>query len=503
MIFGKKWTLLPILAVTLPSLAQTGASLSYRVEADANVSTGEYAPMWMTANRYGLASERPNSGWLRAEMTYDLPLKRNWRVSAGLDLAGTLNSGAVADRARFVVQQAYADVSWKMLTLSIGSKERGNFPLDKDERLSSGMMVEGMNARPVPQVRGEIREYLPLGFTGNWLSLKGHIAYGMFTDNGWQEEFTAPGRSYAKDIYYHTKSILFRIGNREKVPVEFEFGLLMAAQFAGDQYVKQADGSGKLVTDMPDGLKAFWKAFLPQSGGSDTPAGEQVNVEGNMLGSWNFALSYYLKEWKFRVYLEHYFEDHSQMFWEYGRWKDGHLGLEVTLPENRWVTRVLWEGLSTKDSSGPILYDGFWGSFPDVQMSGGDNYYNHYIYQAWQHAGMAMGNPLLVSPAYNADGSIAFKSNRVRANHLGLTGDPSEEWNWRVLASFTRHWGTYSTPLDKPRKQFSSLWEVTYRPKQLGGWSFSAALGLDRGNYQPGNTAGGTFCIRKTGVLDL
>ena len=104
-------------------------------------------------------------------------------------------------------------------------------------------------------------------------------------------------------------------------------------------------------------------------------------------------------------------------------------------------------------------------------------------------------------PAYNTDGSNMFKSNRVRANHLGMTGDPSEEWNWRVLVSFARHWGTYSAPLDKPRKQFGSLWEVTYRPKRLAGWSFSAALGLDRGNYLPGNTAGGTFCIRKTGEL--
>ena len=108
MIFGKKWALLPVLAVALPSFAQTEASLGYRVEADVNVSAGEYAPMWMTSNRYGLASERPNSGWLRAGVTYDQPLKRNWRVGAGLDLAGTLNNGAVPDRARFVVQQAYA-----------------------------------------------------------------------------------------------------------------------------------------------------------------------------------------------------------------------------------------------------------------------------------------------------------------------------------------------------------------------------------------------------------
>lgn len=86
---------------------------------------------------------------------------------------------------------------------------------------------------------------------------------------------------------------MLRLGNKEKLPLEFEFGLLMAAQFGGDQYLKLEDGSTEKVLDMPDNLKAYWKAFFPQAGGSDTPEGEQVNVEGNMLGSWNFALNYY------------------------------------------------------------------------------------------------------------------------------------------------------------------------------------------------------------------
>lgn len=479
---------------TLPLKAQS-QELNYRIEASGNASTGTYAPMWFTANRYGLASVKPNSGFLRAGVDYRRELKRGWQVAAGLDVAG-----AAEQTAAFVIQQAYADISWRMLTLSIGSKERPGFPLEKREDLSSGMMVEGPNARPVPQVRGEIREYLPLGFTGNWLALKGHIAYGRFTDDGWQRKFAGVNQQYVQDVLYHSKSLLFRLGNREKLPVEFEFGLLMATQFGGDLYRRTADGGRELLTDMPDGPEAFWKAFFPQAGGSDTPAGEQVNVEGNMLGSWNFALTYYLKGWKLRAYLEHYFEDHSQMFWEYGRWKDGQLGIEVTLPRNRWVSTVLWEGLSTKDSSGPLLYDGFWGSFTDVQMSGGDSYYTNYIYQGWQHAGMGMGNPLLPGPLYNGDGKITFRSNRVRANHLGIAGNPSEEWSWRMLASFTRHWGTYAAPLDKQRKQFSSLYEVTYQPKRAKGWSASIGLGMDRGNYL-GNSTGGIITIQKTGKI--
>lgn len=470
-------------------------TLDYKVEMSGNAATGTYAPLWLTANRYGLASQEPNSGYLRAGVCYNKSMKHNWRLETGLDLAGAVNQTAP-----FVVQQAYADISWRMLTLSVGSKERPGFPLEKNTALSSGMMVEGPNARPVPQIRGEIKEYLPIGFTGNWLALKGHLAYGMFTDGDWQQDFVATNKGFVKKALYHSKSLMFRLGNREKLPLEFEFGILMATQFGGNKYQKNSDGSAKLILDMPDNLKAYWKAFFPQAGGEDTPEGEQVNIEGNMLGSWNFALNYYLHDWKFRAYLEHYFEDHSQMFWEYGRWKDGQLGIEITFPKNRWVSSLLWEGLSTWHSSGPLLYDGFWGSFPEYQVSGGDAYYNHYIYGAWQHWGMGMGNPLLPGPVYNEKGEITFRSNRMKGQHVGVTGNPSEEWSYRLLLSFNRYWGTYENPLDKVRKQFSSLAEVTYCPQWTTGWSGSVSLGLDRGNYL-GNSAGGCVTIRKTGRI--
>ena len=114
--------------------------------------------------------------------------------------------------------------------------------------------------------------------------------------------------------------------------------------------------------------------------------------------------------------------------------------------------------------------------------------------------GMGMGNPLLPGPLYNENHSISFRSNRVRAQHLGLSGNPSDEWSYRVLISFARHWGTYGNPLDKQRKQFSSLYEATYSPRRASGWSASLALGLDRGNYL-GNSTGGMLTIRKTGII--
>jgi len=350
-------------------------------------------------------------------------------------------------------------------------------------------------------VRAEISDYVPFPGTHRWLWLKGHLAYGWQTDGRWQQDFTdwRDSYSYVKKALYHSKSLMFKIGDHEQFPLEFEFGILMAAQFGGTRYYKEA-GKAPESFSMPKGLKSYWHAFFPTVGGDDTPEGDQVNIEGNQMGSWNFALSWTAGDWRVRAYLEHYFEDHSQMFWEYGRWKDGQIGIQVDLPENPVVGTILWEGLNTKDQSGPILYDGYANRFPEYQISAGDNYYNHFFYGGWAHWGQAMGNPLLVGPAYNRDGSLNFKSNRVRANHLGLSGEPTDEWQWRVLMSMSRYWGTYGQPLDRQRKQFSSLFEAAYSPAWAPGWKATAALGFDRGNYL-GNNTGFMLGISKQGIL--
>ena len=205
------------------------------------------------------------------------------------------------------------------------------------------MVVEGSNARPVPQVRIELPLYWDVPFTRGWLGVKGHIDYGLLTDNGWREDFTATGQKFAKNVIYHSKSLMFRVGNKDKFPLTMEIGMLDAAQFGGSLWQKQADGSLTMITNMPNGFKEFFKALVP------TQESTLENVDGNHVGSWNFALNYYAKTWKARLYYEHFFDDHSQLTWQYGRWKDGHIGLEVTLPRNPVVSKVLWEGFCTTD----------------------------------------------------------------------------------------------------------------------------------------------------------
>ena len=467
--------------------AQTPWKGSYGVESSVVAFNGDVAPIWLTGNRNGMLAVDRQSAYLRADAGVQKAWKNDWNLAAGLSLAGGVHTFH-----KVWVQQAFADLNWRGLQLSLGAKERTGFPLEKDLQLSSGMMVEGANAKPIPQLRFSVNRWIDVPFTRGWLGFKGHLAYGWFTDGSWQEDFAAPGQRLVKEVLYHSKSAALKVGKEEVFPWTFELGLLDVAQYGGIRYKKLEDGSLEEIKRFPKGLKSFIKALVPAQ------ESNHKNVEGNHLGSWNTAINYYGSNWKARIYLEHNFEDHSQMFMEYGFWKDGQLGVEVTLPKNRILSKFLWEGLNTTDQAGPINYEGFAGSHPELQMHGHDNYFNHGEYEAWQHVGMGMTTPLIPGPNYNTDGTITYKSNRVKAHHVGFCGEPHSEWNYRVLASYVRHWGTYSLPLDKVRKQFSGLVEITFHPNKLKGWSASCGIAMDRGNYL-GNGAGVSFTLRKTG----
>lgn len=60
--------------------------------------------------------------------------------------------------------------------------------------------------------------------------------------------------------------------------------------------------------------------------------------------------------------------------------------------------------------------------------------------------------------------------------------------------------GTYDNPLNEIKKQFNSLFEVTYAPQQLKGWSFTVSGAMDRGSML-GNNYGGMLVIRKQGII--
>ncbi len=463
------------------------------VELSGTAATGDYAPLWLTANRYGLSSVKPYSAYLRASLERDIAhdASRNWRLGYGLDLAVAAGHERVG-----IVQQAYVQGQWKKIGLTLGAKQQ---PMEtRNPELTSGELCFGINARPVPQVRLDI-DWFPFPWTKGWWQWKLYCSYGWMTDGLWQQKWVAEGQRYARHTLYHEKALYWQFGRADIFPLTFELGLQMATQFGGDCYnIQTTRVNQNQMTDYhySSGLKAYWQAFTAQ--GSDNIDGSNPNVAGNTLGSYIMQLRYHGSRWQARAYWERFFEDHSMLTVQYGI-RDMLIGGEVTLPKNPFLTSAVLEFMTSTDQSGAVYHDET-PNLPD-KMAGRDNYYNHALYGGWQHYGQAIGNPLITSPLYNdAFGRshyLKFNNNRVKAWHIGLAGDPSPEWHWRALASFTRNWGLYERPLDDILRQNYAVAEATYHPRWAKGWDASLALGLDHGTLI-GNSFGAQLTIRKS-----
>ncbi len=457
----------------------------------AGAGANSLAPLWFTSNRYGLGSQQVNSALFRASLLRrtDVDSLRSWRFGYGADVAGAANHDS-----KLYLQQLFADVRWRMVQLSVGQKER---PMElKDQALSSGGMSEGINARPVPQVRVELPDFWAIPRTRDWLWLKAHVAYGAFTDNQWQQHSQGTTQRWAKNVLYHSKAIFVRLGNERQFPLRFTAGVESKAQFGGTAYNvmrREDDDTAWDQTEvrMPTGLSAYWDALT--FGGSDQNDGAYANVAGNQLGSWHMRLDFDLRGWGLSGYAEHFFEDTSglflmeryvdegqteaQLFRQYTL-RDMLYGAELRLPY-RWLSKVVYEHLRTTDQCGSI-YHNYTSTIAD-QITGVDNYYNHGTYTGWHHAGYSMGTPLLISPIYNSSSEgIRFMHNRVVAHHVGIGGEPHEQVSYRVLYTYERSLGSYEKPLTDPQTGRFLLVEATYRP--VKSVALTLAYGQNKGD---------------------
>lgn len=487
----------------------------YHVEMQSTVSGGK-TPLWLNANRHGLSSLEKTNGYLRAGVIRPLGADslRRWGIGYGIDVAVPVNFTS-----NVVVQQAFAEARWLHGTLTVGSKE---YPMElKNNSLSSGSQTLGINARPVPQVRLALPDYWTLPFANGWLHIKGHMAYGMMTDDGWQHDFTGRKSKYADNVLYHSKAGYIKIGNEDVFcPFSLELGLEMAATFGGAAYIFDADGNMTCI-EGEKGWKRFVHAFLP--GGSDKTDGEFYgNASGNHLGSWVLRMNWDAETWRFSVYADKFFEDHSSMFqldydgygsgdeWDAKKksryllydFKDIMLGAELDFKYDRWINGIVFEYIYSKYQSGPIYHD----HTPSISdhIGGVDNFYNHGVYTGWQHWGQVIGNPLYRSPIYNENGMIRVDDNRFMAFHLGIDGRPSENFSYRALASWQEGLGTYDDPYDDVHHNVSFLVEGRYAftVGLLKDWSVKASYAMDFGKIL-GHNHGFGLTLAKTGLLNI
>lgn len=477
-----------LLAQETDAFSRLSHGIEWQMQSQRTLAGGQ-TPLWLQANRQGLSSVRKNNNYLRGSIfrRVEMDSLRKWKVGYGADIAWTHRMNAP-----FVVQQLYAELQYDKVRFSLGSKER-EMQL-KNNTLSTGAQTLGINARPVPQARLELPEYLPIDH-GHWWSVKGHLAYGMLTDGGWVQNHAKD--KYMKNALYHSKAAYLRIGNEARFPLVFEGGLEMACLFGGDFYAVNAVTGKTHKQKMKRGLKQAFEALY--GGGEDPGEGIYANAGGNTLGSWLMSLSYRVGNGKIRAYYDHFFEDHSMMFFEYGMWKDGLFGLELTLPKNKVAQNIVLEYITTKDQTGPIYHD-HTSTIPD-QISARDDYYNHSFYNGWGHWGQAIGNPLYTSPAYAGSNSLSFPNNRFNAWHLGLDGSPFPWMSYRLLCTYQESWGTYVNPYTDKKYDTSLLAECTFYPyKNHDRLSVTLGYGQDHGSLL-GHHGGFQLTLSRRGFL--
>ena len=477
-------------------VSRLGENVQYAFTAQGTAGGGDNAPFWFTNNRYGLGTTDNFSGLARVALwrTVETDSLWFWRIGYGVELASPINS----QNGYFCIQQAYADIEWKMLRLSLGQKER---PSElKNPYLSTGGMTLGMNARPLPQVRLEMPDFWTVPGTKSIFSFKAHLAYGWYTDAKWQKKFNAGTNNiYTEGSMFHSKALFIRLGNREVFPLEVIGGLEMACQFGGTGWNLQQYGGGALGQGINLGGN-LWTAFLP--GGGDVNDENYTNAAGNHVGSWHLRLDWIQKNWSIGLYMEHMFEDHSQMFLQYG-WKDMLLGLDVNLPDNPFLSALVYEYNSTMHQSGPIYHDKT--EENSQQISATAEYYSNHLYGSWQMGGFVMGTPLVISPLYNPyynnKGNLEIQHNRLKVHHVGLAGNPSSEWAWRAMYTHQVSYGTYKTPLLNPQSSNYLLLEAIYSPRWCPGLSFSASYGNNIGELL-GNSHGAMLSVKFDGWLN-
>lgn len=470
----------------------------YFVEASASLSSGESTPFWLVNNRQGLSSLKKSNGYLRGGIIKQADYDKRFDWEAGIDVAVPYRYTS-----HFVIQQLYGGIRYRSLNLRIGSKLWTNGVVDP--YLSSGDMLLSQNSRPIPQVMLEMPKYEYVPFTKDWLAVRGYFSMGLYTDWRWERDRAGAEGSWIKNRMLHTKGLFIRGFNPDRSPITVEGGLEMAAQWGGTYHGVNRYTHEPEVVHLPHGIKDMMNVIICRSGGDASDPGQMgeiTNVYGNHVGQWSLAVNWNPKnlDWKLRAYYEHFFDDHSMMFFDHA-WKDMLLGVQAEFPKNPVVSKFVYEYLITKDQSGSV----YWDQTPEIpsQVSGMDDYYSHTLYTGWQTWGMGQGNPLLISPIYNTPGlwnSYEFMNNRIKGHHFGFVGSPTTELDYRVLLTFTRSWGSYIYPAPSIRHNFNGLLEINYHPNRLPGWNARLGLAVDAGKLL-GKSFGAMLTISKSGWL--
>ena len=449
-------------------------TLHYEVSILGTGALGNMLPFWLQSNRHGDISASPLSGNLTAGIHKPATHPHRWfdydfavSITGRIQKQHALIPPTINQLAHFYSNLAYAHLRLYCIDLTAGIIPQSyGIP---DGELTSGGLLFSNNAHPMPQVSIGIDQWTAFPGLYGYLKIRGGIRNMWMIDN-----------MYVEKAMIHHKWIGGKIGGKLPVNISYEF-----------HHAAQWGGYSPAYGDLGNNWNAFLNALFVRSGGS--MATDQINAQGNHIGSQILTLDVKGNKWKVSAYWQNISEDGPIKFIGFGmNTPDGLWGINITQQHWPFISGLTYEFVQTTDQSGPFHdKDGF-------VFGGNDSYYTNSIYQnGWNYWYRTIGNPFITSPIYNTDGTIYTHNNRVEAHFIGIKGN-IYGYQYRVMCSYADNYGTYNKPLRS--NNTAILMECCKHVEKAWGLDFCLSIAGDFGS-QFGNTCGAMLTIRKQGII--
>jgi len=463
-----KRIIFPLIIIMLPfGVHAQNDTIKYDVGMLGVASTGTYSPFWLQSKSYGKIASAPYSADLLVGISKDFGKSTrlfDYGFKANLLLQTYDN------KTNTYFHEYYAKARFLVFDLTVGAREDhlGN----QDSTLSCGGFLFSQNSRPMPKITIGIEHFTAIPFTNGFVEIKGALIHGWFTDN-----------IYDQNVLLHHKYAYLKLGG--KLPVHIQYGLDHVAQWGGN-----IPGWGA----QPVSLHDYVDIFFGRSGGSDANRSDQINALGNHIISQSMKLDVDISDFKISGYWQNLSEDGPiRMIWNTMNLPDGLWGISIRNKHFPFIKGIVYEYLNTTDQSGPYHdKDG-------IIYGGADNYFNGQYQTGWSYYSRTIGTPFITSPLLNKNGEINITNNRVQVHHFGIEGDVSD-YRYKFLSSFSKNYGTYSSPYPEMIQNTSILLEVNKQFPKLLNINIGCKIGADFGKLY-GNSVGLQISIIKTGNL--
>ncbi|WP_320019368.1 capsule assembly Wzi family protein [Labilibaculum manganireducens] len=485
--YKKNLYLLILLFASGQTLFGQKKKVNYETEISAQVSSKSNLPFWMVTNKYGIVPDE-NSGIANFKI-YSTPAKN----IKGIDFNyGASLVGSRASESKFFIDELYVSAEWKKISINLGMQHR-DVQFDGLSVTNNDLLYSG-NARMYPELKFQLKEFISLPFSNNWLWVKGSFGNGIMYDD-----------RYVNHTNVHHKNAFLRIGKQDGL--SFTIGLDHYAQWGGT-----SPKWGNL-----GGFDAFADAVFVRGGkvlvdkNGNQSINESYNKSGNHIGQNMFEFSYSTSKIESVLSFKNMYEDKSGDFKHINKVKDWNMSFFLKFKESKLISSFIYEYYYTKDQGGYSIRP----NHPIEPVIGFDGYFSNSIFQSgWTNHQRIIGLPLFTASIN--DGVVGgISNNAVVAHHFGITGVVGK-FRYKTLLTFSENYGrallvndgqgnqeeNYSKSYTYPNglSQQSYLMEVIFPRWKAVPFEVSTSIAVDRGKYLD-NNIGFQIKLVKTGIL--